>query len=309
MEKTAAERQTWVIAVGNQKGGVGKTTNTVATAAALGEMGRKCLIWDLDMNHGATRHFGIMSEAGFLGTFEILVGDENPNDLIITNESLAEEDEDMDVELPVNVHLLPARRNLEKIDQALAAKNKFIITQDVLLEPLRSLRGLYDYIFLDTAPNATTPTIAAYKAADWFLLSAMPDPFAIAGLNDALKDIAAAREHGNPGLRLLGVILSGVDTRTSLAHTLTGYVDQLFSPDGRASAKFQTIIHRSTVIPRAQKQGRTIFQTHPAHKVTDQYRELAREIEARLAEAPLAIAGTPQTRRAAGEAERMISHG
>ena len=75
MEKAEIEHKTWVIAVGNQKGGVGKTTNTVAIAAALGEIGRKCLIWDLDMNHGATRHFGIMSEAGFLGTFEILVGE------------------------------------------------------------------------------------------------------------------------------------------------------------------------------------------------------------------------------------------
>jgi chromosome partitioning protein len=309
MEKAEIEHKTWVIAVGNQKGGVGKTTNTVAIAAALGEIGRKCLIWDLDMNHGATRHFGIMSEAGFLGTFEILVGEEKPIDLIITNESLADEDEDMDVELPKNVHLIPARRNLEKIDQALAAKNKFIITQDVLREPLQSLRGLYDYIFLDTAPNATTPTIAAYKAADWFLLSAMPDPFAIAGLNDALKDIAAAREHGNPGLRLLGVVLSGVDTRTSLANTLTGYVDKLFAPDGRESAKFKTVIHRSTVIPRAQKQGRTIFQTHPAHKVTEQYRELVREIESRLPEYARTTSDTPQTIHEATEVERIVSNG
>lgn len=301
MEKGDTERKTWVIAVGNQKGGVGKTTNTVAIATALGEMGRKCLIWDLDMNHGATRHFGIPSE-GFLGTFEILIGDENPAAVIITN---GEEG----IELPENVDIIPARRTLEKIDQALAAKNKFLITQDVLREPVQSLIGQYDYIFLDTAPNATTPTIASYKAADWFLLSAMPDPFAIAGLNDALKDIAAAREHGNPRLRLLGVILSSVDMRTSLANTLTEYVEKLFAPDGHESAKFKTIISRSTVIPQAQKLGKTIFQTHPTHKVTEQYRELAHEIEARLAEYTNATSHEPQKTLGVLETERMLGDG
>jgi chromosome partitioning protein len=274
MEQDQLGHETRIIAVGNQKGGVAKTTNTVHLATALGEMGRQCLIWDLDMNHGATLHFGIPSE-GFLGTFEVLIGEEQPEDVIITND-------DEEVELPEHVHIIAARRNLEKIDQALVAKNKFLITQDVLLKPLQSLRGRYDYIFLDTAPNATTPTIAAYKAAELFILSAMPDPFAIAGLNDALADIQDAQRHGNPHIRLLGVILSGVDKRTRLASTLNEYVEQIFAPDGRRSAKFKTTISRSTVIPQAQKLGKTLFQTHPTHAVTEQYRALAREVETRL---------------------------
>lgn len=276
MEQDHVERDTRVIAIGNQKGGVAKTTNAVHIATALGEIGRQCLIWDLDMNHGATLHFGIPSE-GFLGTFEVLIGEEQPEDVIITND-------DEDVELPENVHLIAARRNLEQIDQALVAKNKFLITQDVLIKPLDSLRGQYDYIFLDTAPNATTPTIAAYKAAEWFILSAMPDPFAIAGLNDALADIQDAQHHGNNKLRLLGMILSGVDKRTRLANTLSEYVEQIFSPDGRRSAKFRTTVSRSTVIPQTQRLGKTLFQTHPTHAVTEQYRALAREIEERLTE-------------------------
>ena len=271
----ASTRQSHVIAVGNQKGGVGKTTNTVHLATALGEMGRRCLIFDLDMNHGATRHFGIPSE-GFLGTFEVLTGDETPKDVIITND-------DEDVELPPNIHLIAARRNLEKIDQALASKNKFLISQDVLLGPLQSIRNDYDYIFLDTAPNATTPTIAAYKAANWFILSAMPDPFAIAGLNDALTDIQDARSQGNGRLQLLGVVLSGVDKRTTLANSLTDYVDKIFTPEGGKSAKFETTISRSTVVGQAQKVGKTLFQTHPSHKVTEQYRDLGKEMEERMA--------------------------
>ena len=282
------DRKTHVVAVGNQKGGVGKTTNTVHLAVALAELGRKCLIWDLDMNHGATRHFGVPPEA-FLGSFEVLTSAEEPSGVILTPEDVSEDG----IELPPNIHLIPANRKLEKIDQTLAAQNKFIVLQDVLLKPLQSLGNEYDYVFLDTAPNATTPTIAAYKAASWFVLSAMPDPFAIAGLNDALTDIQAAQRHGNGALRLLGVVLSSVDNRTRLASTLTEYVDKTFSPVGKRSAKFQSIISRSTVIPEAQKVGKTIFQTAPSHKVTEQYRRLAREVEGRLAELTGRAPATP----------------
>src|SRR3954465_7797322 len=259
---------TTVIAVGNQKGGVAKTTNTVHMAAALGERGRRCLIIDLDMNQGATRHLGITSEA-FLGSYEMLIGEEVAEDVIITNE-------DEGVELPENVHLISARRNLEKVEQALLQTNKFLITQDVLIEPLKTLEGKYDYIFLDTAPNATTPTVGAYKAAKWFILSAMPEPFAISGLTDALLDIQAAQRHGNPGLRILGVVLSGIDGRkTRLATNLISYVEQKFSVARGPPAKFRTTISRSTVVPEAQKLGKTVFQTDSTHKVAQQYRVLA----------------------------------
>src|SRR5262249_5061573 len=141
----------------------------------------------------------------------------------------------------------------------------------------------YDYIFLDTAPNATIPTIAAYKAAAWFILAAMPDPFAVAGLNDALADIQGAPPHGNPGLGGVGVVLSGVDgRRPRLASTLIDYVERQFAVGGKSSAKFRTTISRAVVIPEAQKEGKTLFQTAPGHKVCGQYRALAQEVEERL---------------------------
>jgi chromosome partitioning protein len=274
MDQTGSRSQTTVIAVGNQKGGVAKTTNTVHIAAALGELGRRCLIIDLDYNQGATRSLGITSEA-FLGSYEMLIGEEQAEDVIITNE-------DEGVELPQNVDLISARRNLENVDKALLQTNKFVITQDVLIEPLKSLQGKYDYIFLDTAPNANTPTIAAYKAAKWFILSALPDPLAISGLTDALVDIHTAQRHGNPELRILGVVLSGIDGRkTRLATSLISYVEEKFSVDGGPSAKFKSTISRSTVVPEAQKLGRTVLQTDPTHKVAQQYRDLANEVEQR----------------------------
>jgi chromosome partitioning protein len=271
------KRRGRVIAVGNQKGGVGKTTNTVHIARALAERGHKVLIIDLDMNHGATRHFGVEPEA-FLGSFEMLIGAEPAENLILTHKDPQE-----GISLPENVDLIPAARKLEGIDQAVASRSKFMTPQDVLKAPIAALRPLYDFIFLDTAPNATLPTLAAYMNADYFILSAMPDPFAIAGLNDAIRDIVDARERGNTGLILLGVVISGVDKRTSLANSLSDFVDKSFKAGGGGeSMKFKTSIGRSTVIPQTQKVGKTLFETHSTHKVTDEYRQLAEEIEARL---------------------------
>lgn len=281
-------RKTHIIAVGNQKGGVAKTTNAVHLAAALGEIGRKCLVIDLDTNQGATRHLGVPSNS-FLGSFEVLIGEEQPADVVITNG-------DDDLELPKNVDLIAASRKLEHVEQALHQKSKFIVEQNILIKPLKTLEGIYDYIFLDTAPNAGVPTIAAYKAARWFILAAMPDPLAITGLNDALMDIQDAQQNGNPDLEILGVILSGVDgRRTRLASTLISYVDETFRFDDNSPAKFATSISRSVVIHEAQKEGKTLFETHPQHKLCEQYRELAREIEARLGMVPVVEMARPDS--------------
>jgi chromosome partitioning protein len=273
------ERKTKVVAVGNQKGGVGKTTNTVHLATALTELGRKCLVWDLDVNCGSTQHFGIPENMPILGTYEVLLGSEHPEEVIVHEGDIDE------VELPHNLDLLPARRNLEAIDQALVTRfGKFSDMGSVLKTPLARLRGHYDYIFLDTAPNLTTPTIAAYKAADFFLLSAMPETFAVQGLNNALKDIQSVREHGgNPHLTLIGVVLSNVDGRlTRLARELLSYVEKTFAPAPPWMRKYDTTISRATIIPASQRVGKTVFQVEPKHKIAEQFRALAREFEDRM---------------------------
>lgn len=269
------DRITHVIAVGNQKGGVGKTTNTVHLAAALGQMGKKCLVWDLDMNHGATLHLGVPPEA-FDGTFLVLTEERTPEEVIIT-------EHEQDLELPENVHLIPSSRELERLEAVLAAKDRFYDARRILINPLRRLRGQYDYIFLDTAPNATAPTIASYVAADWFVISVIPESFALNGMRECLKDIRRARQPElNPNLALLGIIVSGLDQRITLARQYTAEIHESFKVEGSPSRMFDTTISRAAVIPRVQKLGKSLFQTDPTHKVAKQYLSLASEMDRRV---------------------------
>ncbi len=271
-------KRTQVVAVGNQKGGEGKTTNTVHLAAALGELGKRCLIWDLDMNHGATLHLGVPPEA-FDGTFMLLAEERTPDEVIL-------DDQEPDVELPKNVHLIPSSRELERIEAVLAARDRFYDPRRILVEPIKQLRGKYDYVFLDTAPNATAPTIASYVAADWFIISVIPESFALNGMRECLKDIRRARQAElNPNLSLLGIVVSGLDQRITLARQYTADIHEMFRVEGSPSRMFETTISRAAVIPRSQKLGKTLFQTDPNHKVAKQYMALAAELEERVAAA------------------------
>jgi chromosome partitioning protein len=268
------EHDTKFIAVGNQKGGVGKTTNACHIAAALGKTGKLCLVWDLDINHGATKHFGIPAET-YWGTFELLTGEDDIDNIILTGD-------EEDIDLPENVHLISAARNLEGLDGALGPDHKFF-PAGVLLDAIEQMKGKYDYVFLDTAPSVISTTLGAYMASEFFILSTTPQRFAVEGLQDAARDIQAAIRRGNKKLRVLGVVMSDVDKRTRLARLHLGLVEELFrSSPGEPSAMFETIISRSTVIGEAQRHGKTVFQTNPNHKITEQYRALAHEIESRL---------------------------
>jgi chromosome partitioning protein len=278
MTDAAEPRRGRVVAIGNQKGGVGKSTLTVHLSAALGEMGYQCLIWDLDMNRGASLQLGIPKEMPVLGSYEVLSGAEDPVEVIVRNGDFE------DVEFPENVCLIPARRNLEEIDAVLSSKYKFGNPKDILRPLIESLRPSFDYIFLDTAPNLTIPTVAAYKAARYFLLSAIPEPLAIEGLSDALQDIATVREQGNSDLRLIGVVISAIEGRTTrLQRELIAYVEETFDRSSDPLMQsYTTRIGKTTYVCDSQKSGKTMLQLYPDHKVTQQYRELALEIDSRL---------------------------
>jgi len=262
-------RETAIIGIGNQKGGVGKTTITVQLACALADMGRTVLIIDLDVNAGSTKHFGIKPE-GYLGTFEVLVGDEEPLDVVISQD-------DEDNQLPERVHLLSGSRKLESLEERLRnKKSKFdpVPLHDCLKPVVEKLRGHYDYVFLDTPPSAPLPIIAAYKAADGFLLVAIPEGLAIQGLNEALHDIEEVRKYGNSKLALVGIAIGAVESRTRLSRELLAYVAGAFK-----EYQLLPVIPRSTIVPTAQTQATTIFRVDPEHPVCQAFRELAVSFE------------------------------
>jgi chromosome partitioning protein len=260
----ARKRLSLVIGVGNQKGGTGKTTNTLHIAAALGEHGYRSLIIDLDPAAGATKHLGIPLQS-FTGTLELLTTDESPQSLAISDK------------LPRGVHLIPSRSQLSELDGLLS---KFIDRTRVLERPLELARPYYDFIWLDTPPSAgATTTVSAYSSADWFLLSAFPHPLSMGGLNEALKDIADVRKMRNPNLEVLGVVLTCVDTRTNLATELERTVARELP-----NRAFRTFITQAIALPECSGKGKTLFQLkmYAQHKVTEQYRRLAAEIEQRV---------------------------
>lgn len=268
---------TWggtVIAVGNQKGGVGKTTTAVHVACGLANRGHRSLLWDLDPSAGATKHLGLTPDA-YPGTLELLLGDINVDDACISHIN-------HDIDMPDRLSIIPSKRRLESIDSTLGSRCRFFNPLDVLAEPITKLRQSFDFIVLDTPPSTVlSPSLATYASADWFLLAAMPDPLAITGLADTARDIEAVRD-ANRKLKLLGVVLNAVDNRTRLCRELTAYVDKCFASPTGDTLRLTPTISRSTVVPTAQKLGRSVIDAFPRHPVAEQFIALAAAIEDRL---------------------------
>lgn len=263
-----------VIAVGNQKGGVGKTTNTVHLAAALGQGGYRCLIIDLDPAAGATRHLGV-PENQYAGTLELLTEREAIDQLLITEG------------LPHGVQLIAARPQLSELDASLS---KFADRSRLLEAPLRAIRRAFNFILLDTPPFAgATTTVAAYSVAEWILLSAFPHPLSLGGLSEAFRDISDVRAHRNAALEVLGVVFSNVDGRATRLRAELEAAAAIALP-GR---QFATHISQAVLIPELSGRGRTLFQLpgYLKNPVAQQYLRLAAEIEHRIRHRNLFLSG------------------
>ena len=254
-----------VIAVGNQKGGVGKTTNTVHLAAALGQRGFRCLVLDLDPAAGSTKHLGVPVNS-FNGTLELLTTDETVEGLAISDR------------MPEGVHLIPSRSQLAEIDNEVS---KYVDRTRILERPIAEARANYDFIFLDTGPSAAfTTTVAAYSSAEWFLLSAFPHPLSLGGLTEAFNDIADVRKHRNAGLEVLGVVFTNVDGR---ATTLRAHLESVVN-EALPGRRFETSISQAVILPDVSGRGKTLFQLprFTAIAVAQQYLRLSVELEHRV---------------------------
>ncbi len=271
-----SEKQTRVISVTNQKGGVGKTTTSLHLAAGFAERGKLCLIIDLDASAGATKTLGVPT-VGWNTTYELLAGEAESSDVILT-------DEDDEVRLPKNIHIIPSSPKLNEIEAFLnSTDNLGIIPQNLLLGPINELRGRYDYVILDSPPLVTKTTFPAYKASDYVLLCTQLEKLSVEALESAMKLLATARKHGNPQLTLIGVVETMVpQPLTRLAQHFRGVIDDVVRDAEGESLRFDVALNRHVAIQEAATAKQTLFQYAPGHKAVEQYRKLVSQIEARI---------------------------
>ncbi len=261
---------TRVICVGNQKGGVGKTTNTINLAAALVERGRTSLIIDLDPSASATKNLGAPT-TGWVNAFDLLTGTE-PEDCILTPE-------DDGITLPRGIHLVPGTETLGTLGQWLAQpQNVFKPLPALLVEPIRTLRGRYDYIWFDTPPTHAQQMTSALTVADYAIVSTKPEARSVDAIGPAVQYIARAKQQANPKLRLLGIILNAMPGRmTRLASLLVEEVEK-----SAVGLEFRPYLKSRVALQEAEKAAQTIFDYEPSGKTADQYRELAKQVEERI---------------------------
>lgn len=269
------------IAIGNQKGGVGKTTTAVHLARGFALRGHRTLLIDLDPSAGATLHLGVCPDE-YHGVFELLTGEAGLEDCLLDH---TETDR-----LPENLTLLPSSRRLESVDKRLGEANRFGNPADVLVSPTARLRGMFDIIVLDTPPSTTLSTsLSAYKVADYFILATLAEPLAMGGLCVAAQDIETVRRHGNANLRLLGICVGAAHSRALITRWILHEIDQAFpgpgSPELPTTLRLVPTIRRSTVVARVQRMGLTLFDRLPDHPVTLDFRAMVEAVEHRIAAA------------------------
>ncbi len=249
-----------VIAVVNQKGGVGKTTTSINLAAALAEVGKKILIVDLDPQGNSSTGLGILLEERIYTTFELLLENIDPKDIILHTK--------VD-----NLSIIPANTDLSSADiQLFSNENRVFMLRNALTQNSVSNYN-FDFILLDCPPSLNLLTINAMVAANSVLIPLQSEFFALEGLSQLMLTIREVRNTANEELRIEGIVLTMFDARNNLS--------LLVEEDARENLGdlvFKSIIPRNVRLSEAPSYSLPILTYDTSSKGAKAYRELAREI-------------------------------
>lgn len=245
-----------IIAIANQKGGVGKTTTAVNLGGSLGVLEFKTLIVDADPQANATSGVGL-DPKGTKNIYDCLVNEVHPNDVI-----LATENPNLDI-LPSHIDLVGAE--LEMINMP----NR----EYMLRTSLEKIKDDYDFIIIDCSPSLGLITVNALTAADSVIVPVQAEYYALEGLGKLLNTIKIVQGRLNTDLEIEGILLTMYDTRLRLANQVVEEVKTHFQ-----ELVFDTVIHRNTKLGEAPSHGETIIMHDAASKGSINYLNFAREI-------------------------------
>ncbi|HEX3025711.1 MAG TPA: AAA family ATPase [Clostridia bacterium] len=246
-----------VIAVANQKGGVGKTTTSVNLTAALGEAGKRVLLIDVDPQGNATSGLGVNKRNVKKSTYDLMIGNATAEEILIHTPF-----QNVDI-LPSNISLAAAEIELVE------SSNR----EAVLKKALLPVRSNYDYIIIDCPPSLGLITLNALNAADTLLIPAQCEYYALEGLSQLMATVRMVKRLYNPSIDIEGVLLTMFDGRLNLTIQVVEEVKRFFP-----RKVYKTVIPRNVRISEAPSYGQPVLYYDKGSRGTEAYRDLAKEV-------------------------------
>lgn len=246
-----------IIAIANQKGGVGKTTTAVSLAATLGDKGKKTLLLDADPQGNATSGVGVDKRTCVLSAYEVMVGGEKAKAAILKTEFAH-----LDL-LPANIELAAAEIELATMENR----------ESTLKNALAPIRGEYDYIIVDCPPSLGLLTVNILNAADTVLIPIQCEYYALEGLSQLMNTVRRVKRQYNERLDIEGVLLTMYDGRLNLTQQVVEEVKKYFP-----RKVFKTVIPRTVRLSEAPGFGQPVLYYDRNSKGASAYQALAEEV-------------------------------
>ena len=248
-----------IIAIANQKGGVGKTTTAINLSASLAANEFRVLLIDMDPQGNSTTGLGVSKQQGLLTLYEVLTGQVSLSDVLVNVQ-------------PDGIILAPADKNLVAANIELVASDhrEFHLRDAVAL-----IRDQFDFILIDCPPALDLLTVNALAAADSVLIPIQCEFFALEGISQLIDTIDRLRENLQPSLSIEGILLTMFDDRTNLTRQVASDLKDFFQGE-----VFHTVIPRSIRLAEAPSFGKSILSYDPRSKGAESYIQLAKELVA-----------------------------